>query len=288
VIGNKFPKVNDTTLAFQDRMMFTKFPNEYIGKAQIDDIEKVWLDNPQERSGILNWMLKGLHRLLSQGVFTESKSQKETMLEFQRVSDSISAFLTEQCIIGSNKTVARSIAFDCYKEYCDMIGTQPENDKTFTQRLKNTPKIKTGWVWIQGKHERAWKGFSVNPIQEENDTLDTADTLATYPVELEDSSNNRGSGEGVSSVTSVSNSKETVFSDGVSEVKGYKTPKQILVVKHTKNAEPCFYCGERASEYELDDNGSKYFVCETDLKEKLIPSYKTQGYEIKIVSEEVS
>lgn len=190
VIGNKFPKINDTTLAFQDRMMFVKFSNTFIGKDQIDDLEKVWLDDPQGRSGILNWMLEGLRRLLSQGVFTESKSQKETMLEFQRVSDSISAFLTEQCILGPNGVTARSSAYDCYKEYCDMIGAQPENDKAFTQRLKNTPRIKAGWTRVAGKAERAWEGFSVKPIQDEVATHATVATLLSTPVTISEKSDN--------------------------------------------------------------------------------------------------
>jgi putative DNA primase/helicase len=208
VIGNKFPKINDQTIAFQDRMMFIKFPNEYIGKAQIDDLERVWLDDLKERSGILNWQLEGLHRFLSQGVFTESKSQTETMLEFQRVSDSISAFLHEQCVLGPNRLTVRSEAYNIYKEYCDLIGTQPENDKTFTQRLKNTPKVKDGTTRINGKKERAWIGLTVNPFSDENGTDGAVGTLVAYPAEFQQSENKSESREGVPTVPSVPSFEE--------------------------------------------------------------------------------
>ena len=203
VIGNKFPKINDTTIAFQDRMMFIKFSNTFTGTNQIDDLEKVWLDDPQERSGILNWMLEGLHRLLSRGVFAESKSQKETMLEFQRVSDSTSAFLTEQCTLGPNRVTSRRVAYDFYKEYCDMIGAQPENDKAFTQRLKNTLKIKSGWTRVAGKNERAWVGLSINPIQEEVATDVTPTTPVAYPLQLPEFHNKSESSGHVVNVASV-------------------------------------------------------------------------------------
>lgn len=183
VIANKFPKVNDNTLAFRERRIFIKFPNEFTGKNQIQNLEKAWLDNTQERSGILNWMLQGLQRLLSQGYFTESKSQEETEIAFQRASDSISAFITEMAIFGKPLETTRNEAYEAYKDYCDFIGVVPENDKVFTQRLKNTPKIGIGKTRQTGKQERTWKGISFKQISEdmENGTDGTFGTRSVSP-----------------------------------------------------------------------------------------------------------
>ena len=74
VLGNEFPKVDDTSVAFEDRTLILKFPNEFKGKSQIDNIERTWLSDPVEVSGIFNWMLEGLQRLVKNGDFTISKT----------------------------------------------------------------------------------------------------------------------------------------------------------------------------------------------------------------------
>ena len=58
VLGNEFPKVNDSSVAFHERTLILRFPNSFKGKDQIDDIEQTWLKDPVEVSGIFNWMLR--------------------------------------------------------------------------------------------------------------------------------------------------------------------------------------------------------------------------------------
>ena len=52
VLANRFPKVNDQTTAFKERRLFIKFPKEFIGKEQTQNIEENWLTVNDERSGI--------------------------------------------------------------------------------------------------------------------------------------------------------------------------------------------------------------------------------------------
>jgi P4 family phage/plasmid primase-like protien len=177
VLANKFPKVTDTTTAFKERRLFIKFPNEFTGKDQIQNIERNWLTINDERSGILNWMLAGLKRLLEQGYFTESKTQQETEIEFFRASDTISAFLTEMAIFDKNRVTTRSEAFTAYKNYCEVLGLDAEIEKKFTQRLKETPKISVCFVRTP-KQERAWKGLGLKDIDDDGKITENA-TLAT-------------------------------------------------------------------------------------------------------------
>jgi putative DNA primase/helicase len=178
VLANKFPKVEDTTTAFKERRLFIKFPNEFTGKNQIQNIEANWLTVNDERSGILNWMLQGLKRLLDQGYFTESKTQQETEAEFLKASDTIGAFLKEMVIYGKNYVSLRNAAFESYKKYCEVMGLEQESDKQFTQRLKNTPKISV----CQSQGERAWSGITLKIITDEGkieDSKEQADTELT-------------------------------------------------------------------------------------------------------------
>lgn len=173
VLANRFPTVKDDTVAFKERRLIIKFPNEFIGENQIVNLEKVWLSNPEEKSGILKWMFEGLQRLLSQGYFTASKSQKEIEIEFQRASDTIGAFLDELGTFGKNFVCTRQEAYISYQNYCEVYGLNMENDKEFTQRLEHTPKI------TKGKHkgDRAWKGLSFKNLTEEENSPESQQTL---------------------------------------------------------------------------------------------------------------
>jgi len=179
VIANKFPKVRDSTVAFKERRLFVTFPKEFIGKDCIVNLERVWLEDPIERMGILNWMLEGLKRLFVNSCFTESKSQKETEIAFERASDNIGAFLLEVGIFDRNLVTTRSAAFEAYKEYCDVIGLEAESDKAFTQRLKNTPKISV--TTVPPKNLRAWKGLGLNKLNDDG-TINRLTDLTHFDV----------------------------------------------------------------------------------------------------------
>jgi P4 family phage/plasmid primase-like protien len=218
ILANKFPKVEDTTTAFKERRLFIKFPNEFTGKNQIQNIEANWLTIHDERSGILNWMLKGLERLLENGCFTESLTQQETEAEFLRASDTIGAFLKEMVIFGKNYVTTRSETYERYKEYCDALGLDAETNVKFTQRMKDTPKVSVCSV-KKPKQERAWRGITLKLINEEGeiaedksklgsfgtekDTEDTKDTAIVH-CNISTDANKKLVSEGVSSVSAVS------------------------------------------------------------------------------------
>jgi P4 family phage/plasmid primase-like protien len=143
VLGNQFPKVSDSSLAFEDRTLILKFPNTFTGKNQVDNIERSWLDDSEEVSGIFNWMLEGLQRLGVNHEFTLSKTTKEILLEFKRTSDTIGAWMDDNCIFKTEAFVSRKTAFEDYKNYADQeLGKTPETERRFYQRLRDTPKIK--------------------------------------------------------------------------------------------------------------------------------------------------
>jgi P4 family phage/plasmid primase-like protien len=211
VLANKFPKVKDQTVAFRERRLFIKFPNEFTGKNQIQNVEDNWIKINDERSGILNWMLAGLKRLLEQGYFTESKTQQETEAEFLRASDTISSFLTEMCLFDKTKVTARSDALEAYKNYCEVLGLDTENEKKFTQTLKDTPRI-SSCVVRNPKMERAWKGIGLNNIDDDGNIIKavTPVTLVTcfLPTTIfQESSIIEGSTKPVTDVTSVTESE---------------------------------------------------------------------------------
>lgn len=179
IVGNRYPKINDTTLAMDDRNLAIEFPYSFTGPNRIADIEKTWLSDSKEVSGILNWMLEGLSRLLMQNEFTVSKTQQETKLELKRLSDPIGAWQQERCYFHVDKHISRSDAYESYKTYADEIGTTPESSNKFINRMRATPKVKDGWV---GK-DRVWKGIALRIIDPEQPTIEEV-TTPTTPTTL--------------------------------------------------------------------------------------------------------
>lgn len=168
VLANKFPRVSDQTTAFKERRLFLKFPNEFTGENTIRDIEQNWLTINDERAGIFNWMLQGLKRLLEQGHFSTSQTQEQTELEFLRASDSVSAFVNECASYDRHYITTREEAKTAYEAYCDYYGLEVENDKRFTQKLKDTAKIKDTSKRIEGKKTRVWEGVNFKVLAEED------------------------------------------------------------------------------------------------------------------------
>jgi P4 family phage/plasmid primase-like protien len=178
IIANKFPRVEDSTTAFKERRLFVKFPNEFVGEKCKPNLESQWLKDPKQKSGILNWMLEGLKRLLKQGHFTTAKSQEETEIAFDRASDTIAAFLKEIAIFDKRYATSRNKAYDCYKNYCDQFGLEQESTQKFTQRLKETPKVSVTTVTIKeegAKRLRGWNGIAFRKISDGGDIATTTD-----------------------------------------------------------------------------------------------------------------
>ena len=168
VIGNKFPRINNPTTAFKDRMMFTKFSHHFDDSEQIQNLENVWLNDPEQRSAIFNWAMEGLQRLLSQTHFSVTKTQKETEIMFNRVTDNITAFQLEIGILDKNLATRRAEALTAYQEYCEVIGVEPRRSSQFTQgMLRLAPRVKDGWIY-KPKKERAWLGFGLKNREQQS------------------------------------------------------------------------------------------------------------------------
>jgi P4 family phage/plasmid primase-like protien len=157
VLGNNFPLVKDNSLGFWDRVEILKFPNSFVGENQKDNIEKTWLRDPNEVSGILNWMLEGLYRLDKNRDFTKSKTTTETITEFKRVSDPIGAWLDDNCVFGTDYYIPRKKSHEDYKLYCADMNATPETDRKFYERLRNTPRIRDATTTIKGEQEARFR-----------------------------------------------------------------------------------------------------------------------------------
>jgi putative DNA primase/helicase len=116
---NKLPAASEDTIAYYRRFIILNFNKIFIGqKADTHLIEK--LTTPGELSGMLNYALEGLARLLKNQQFTNAQSIEETRSQYIRTADSCQAFLEEMTeIVLDDDVYARDDAlYSRYIAYC--------------------------------------------------------------------------------------------------------------------------------------------------------------------------
>lgn len=178
ILGNKYPRVRDNTDSFKERIIVIKWEKQFLeGKNQIQKIERNWLNDETEKSGILNWMIEGLQRLTKNMKFSLTQTQKEMMIEFERASDSISAWIDERLTFDLRECILREDAAQDYMDYCEFYGIYLCDKNKLFDRLRNTPRIKDTKTRMLGKQERVWKGIKLKPKLEapEDDDIKTND-----------------------------------------------------------------------------------------------------------------
>lgn len=133
---NELPKEIEHTNAFFRRFLIVPF-NVTIPEAEQDkELSKKIIDN--ELSGVFNWVLDGLNRLLSQKGFSKSSAIEKQVEQYKTESDSVKMFIEEESYEKStiSKKYLKDIYTD-YADYCKSNGYRPCNTKSLSKRLTN-------------------------------------------------------------------------------------------------------------------------------------------------------
>ena len=180
VLGNRFPKVDDTSVGFWDRVEVLNFPASFVGEDNIPHIERTWLDDPDEVSGTMNWMLEGLYRLIQNKKFSSSKTTEETKLEFMKISNAFNAWISECCKFQPEAYLTRQEAYDHYKKYAYEIGVEPDNTRIFYPKMRQTPRVKDVEKRINGKLERIFQGIALKHESDAHDAHSTTQEIVQH------------------------------------------------------------------------------------------------------------
>jgi len=131
---NELPKDVEHTNAYFRRFLIIPFdvtipPQEQDKQLHTKIIEK-------ELSGVFNWVLDGLNRLLEQKRFTDCEAAKQAVEQYKSQSDSVKMFIDENGYLSS-PTDYRLIKelYTEYRSYCLEDGFKPVNKTNFIKRL---------------------------------------------------------------------------------------------------------------------------------------------------------
>ena len=132
---NRLPRDVEQTNAFFRRFLIVHFNVTIPEDEQDKTLHTKIID--QELSGVFNWMLEGLDRLLIQKRFTESEASKRNLDEYRRSSDNVMQFIEECCSKEDADycTTVRDL-YSAYKSYTLDGGYRPVSCGTLRERLQ--------------------------------------------------------------------------------------------------------------------------------------------------------
>ena len=151
---NELPKDVEHTNAYFRRFLIIPFdvtipPHEQDKNLHTKIIEK-------ELSGVFNWVLQGLNRLLEQKKFSDCEAAQQAVKQYKIESDSVQMYLTDfEYTTSATEESKLKDLFSEYRTYCIESGFRACSLKTFSDRLKNL-----GFV-----AERKSYGMAVNAVK---------------------------------------------------------------------------------------------------------------------------
>jgi putative DNA primase/helicase len=132
---NELPRDVEQTNAFFRRIMPLPFRIEI--KEDERDTQLATKIIESELSGIFNWVLVGLERLLKNKAFTKSAIVEQLQKEYRTSSDSVLLYIEEEGFKPSlDNTLTLKTLYESYKAFSLDYGLRPVSAKTLAERLR--------------------------------------------------------------------------------------------------------------------------------------------------------
>jgi putative DNA primase/helicase len=150
---NVLPKDIEVNMGFFRRFILLHFDQTISEQEKDPNLANEIIEN--ELSGVFNWVLEGLERLLAQGNFSKSAAIDNALENYKLNSDTVYLFLEDANYRHSDdKKIQMKILYQDYKEYCTDSGYISCSSKTFGERLRyhqyEIDRKSVGrWVYIE-------------------------------------------------------------------------------------------------------------------------------------------
>lgn len=132
---NELPKETEQTKAFFRRFLIIGFDETIPDERQDKTLHTKIIEN--ELSGVFNWVLEGLDRLLLQNNFTKCVAVDNARLEYEKMTDSAMLFIEELEYKKSLEYFTLiKVLYPEYKLFCQDNGFFPLNVNNFIKRLQ--------------------------------------------------------------------------------------------------------------------------------------------------------
>lgn len=137
--ANDLPQTTDDTVFSSGRVKVIQFNREFKSEEQDRTLAAAFRE-PENVSGILNWMLEGARLFLCSGL-CDPVAVQAAVAAYRVESDVVGCFITE-CLVRDGKTrVLISNIYAEYQTWCDKFGYQSMNLKNLTRELRRKLEI---------------------------------------------------------------------------------------------------------------------------------------------------
>jgi putative DNA primase/helicase len=153
VLTNEIPRFTDSSGALASRFVILVLSSSFYGK-----------ENPRltdeligESSGIFNWALEGLDRLLARGYFEQPATARAALRRLEDLSSPVGAFVRDRCVIDPVRHVDKDVLWEAWKEYCHAEGRDRAGTKNVFYRdlhaaypglVESRPRVETKRVRV--------------------------------------------------------------------------------------------------------------------------------------------
>lgn len=165
---NNLPATTDSTKAFFRRWILIDFPyvfDEYNENRDPDILEK--LVTEEQMSGLLNWALDGLKRVLENKGFSTTEKREEIEDKWLRQSDSLQSFFSECVEVELDYWVSKKDLRKAYKAYCEEFDLEVESKTRMTKKgPEMVPRTESPNNYRPTAHDgsrpQAWKNIKLS------------------------------------------------------------------------------------------------------------------------------
>ncbi len=173
--ANELPKTYDTTRAFWDRWILLEFPYTFVKQEELDEVkddkEFYKLIDPDiikkistkgEMSGLLNWALIGLERLLKNNGFSNSESVVDIQNFWQRKSDSFLAFCKDYITEDYDGQISKKKIRKSYVKYCRTHKLKAQSQRSIRETLIDEYGAAEARTMLDDTQTYVWEGIKWN------------------------------------------------------------------------------------------------------------------------------
>lgn len=133
---NELPKEVENSHAYFRRFLIIPFKITILEEDQDKELAKKIIN--KELSGVFNWILEGLQRLLARKDFTPCEASRMEVEQYRKQSDSVKLFLDENDYVSSpSKYILDKILYGEYRIFCQDDGYKPVSKINFKKRLES-------------------------------------------------------------------------------------------------------------------------------------------------------
>jgi len=176
---NQIPYSYDDDDAFYGRWRIIKVAKKRFnpGDTDTDPFLRNKLTTPEELSGILNWALEGLERLLEQGYFSGEYNYPPSKVReiWNELSDPLASFMSSEWVKwDSDAITTRDELYEHFAGYCTYRGITQWTLKKFSREIRLRYVDRDQLIVTHptdpstGMQTKGWKGIEIRHVESED------------------------------------------------------------------------------------------------------------------------